>query len=633
MKRVPLLTRSAVMIGVIAVAGACRDLPLDPPSADSNGPVSSQVERPTAASVTVFGPRTFVRGRGAPVRESVGFAVANRDTYETQAVLVVENGRADGSRRVASARVFLDEVQVVNPRAFARQPREIRVPITLPASGVLAVELASAPGAELRIRIEATQFLFSISGSVTGTEGVTVHVVGPDSKVVTTDAGGAFRADGLRPGAYTVSPSLPGAVFDPVELAVTLTRGNVTSLTFTRQTPAEGITPTDMARIDAEPETWIPAEEVVLPNGQSLSTYLANRGLVPRSAQADLQSSSALVLAVSATSVTGPQQRKNDIIALMVAAAQDYACGRGKPPCTKWNFPADTSDPVNKPSQTGLTYIWGGKNPAVRTRPLDGCPQRTYGVDCSGLISRVAERGGLVAPEGSANQSNPKAWSLPAAWQLEWRKVPNSTIETGDLVAWPGHIGIAQASGATATVAVISSTGSAGTCERNILPPRGPRSLTVQQLRLGAPTVLRLITTLSGTFDFHIRCESQRTDAGVIRFSIDNDGGGPFQATGNGVDYDGTPFTANLSGTYDPVSNIVDARMTIPTFRREDAFTLKLLQDDTGYFTLVKVVDNGGCVAAGRLVRVQNPAGSSPAMATQATTGAAAGPRLGGPSQ
>jgi hypothetical protein len=435
-----------------------------------------------------------------------------------------------------------------------------------------------------------------------------------------------------------VSPSLAGAVFKPAELAVALRTQDVTSLTFTRQTPSEGLTPSDIARIDAEPETWISANDVVLPNGQRLSTYLANRGLTASANQSALEHNGLLLAA--AADVTGPQQRKNDIIALMVSAAQDYACARSNPPCIKWNFPADPNDPVNKPGQTGLTYIWGGKNPAVRTKPLDGCPEMTYGVDCSGLISRVAERGGIVAPDGSANQSNPAAWSLPAAWQLEWRRVNNGTIETGDLVFWsnaatPGHIGIAQSSGATATVAVISSTGGPGLCQQNIKPPRGPRSLTVQQLGLGTPTaVLRLTTTLSGTFDLYIRCQSQNTDAGVIRFTIDNDKGGSFQASGNGVDYDGTPFTAILSGTYDPVSNVLSARMSIPSFNREDAFTLTLLEDDTGYFTMSKVVNNGGCVSLGRLVRVQNPSGSAattPAQAATGATGAYAGPRLGGP--
>jgi hypothetical protein len=144
--------------------------------------------------------------------------------------------------------------------------------------------------------------------------------------------------------------------------------------------------------------------------------------------------------------------------------------------------------------------------------------------------------------------------------------------------------------------------------------------------------VLRLVTTLSGDFDLYIRCTDQSTDAAVIRFTINNDQGGPFRATGSGTDYDGSPLSFILDGTYNQETNVLEARLSLTDGTRVDGINVRLLEDDTGYFPLSKVVDNQGCFASARLVRVNTAAsraarmrlpGSSPRNAT--------GPRLGGP--
>jgi cell wall-associated NlpC family hydrolase len=314
---------------------------------------------------------------------------------------------------------------------------------------------------------------YSISGTVAGAgAGVSVRVVGTDSQTVVTDAGGAFAATGLRPGAYTVTPTQPGFVFDPIETSVTLTSSSVTGQAFTRIHPDEGLPVADVLRIDAAPESSLPEDSVILPNGQTLSAYLLARGL-PH-VNAGTRGISGLQ---AVTAPTGPQQRKNDIVSLMLASARDYACARRPVPCTKWNFAADPADPSHRPAQTGLTYIWGGKRPDVRTRGSDGCKFETFGMDCSGLVSRIAEAAGLAAPAGSANQSDPAQWIVPAAWKLTMKRVTDGSIETGDILGWDGHIGIAERSGTT--VNVISSTGIPGECSKNVNPPRGPRSLSI----------------------------------------------------------------------------------------------------------------------------------------------------------
>jgi hypothetical protein len=474
---------------------------------------------------------------------------------------------------------------------------------------------------------------YSISGSIIAAGAdVPVLVVGPDSQTVTTDAAGSFVASKLRPGTYTVTPAEPGYLFEPVEITVTLS-ADVTGQAFTRIQPTEAVGVSDIAWIDAAPERSLPADSVILPNGQSLSAYILARGL-PQDPNGGLNGIRSFLDAQAApTPPTGPQQRKNDIVAMMVASARDFACARRPVPCTKWNLPADPANPGLRPAQTGLTYIWGGKRPTMRTRGSDRCRYETYGMDCSGLVSRIAEAAGITAPEGSGNQGNAAQWKFPEAWQLEMKEVTDG-IQTGDILAWPGHIGIAESSGSGLSVNVISSTGIPNECEKNIQPPRGPRSLSIAALGLGSPRVLRLVTTLSGDFDLYIRCTQQSTDAAVIRFTIDNDNGGPFRATGSGIDYDGRPLSFVLEGTYNQDTNVLDALLSLADGSRVDRINVPLLEDDTGYFPLTKVVNNGGCDGSARLVRVNTPAAREAAArwrlrdpAVRATTG----PRLGGP--
>jgi hypothetical protein len=466
---------------------------------------------------------------------------------------------------------------------------------------------------------------YKICGTITGAAaGISVRITGPENRTVLTDMTGTFIAEQMPAGHYQVTPVQEGFVFDPVQISVDLVGADVTTLAFVRKTPEEGLSAEVIARIDAIPEANLAANEIILPNGRNLEEYLRSRGL-------PLPTAGAPGAAVQAGQVatTGPQQRKNDLIALMVASAQDMACGRNNPACTKWDYPADATDPEHLPAQHGMTYVYGGRTPAVRTQPTDGCPQRTHGVDCSGMIINAAAAAGLTAPVSSASQANPDNWVLPEDWKLKMKLVTDGSIQTGDIVAWSGHTGIALNSSH-----FVSSTGRPGQCIQNINPPRGPRDLTYSAFGQGMPTkVLRLTTTLSGAWDMKIRCTGAATDAAIIRFNINNDQGGAFTANGAGVDYDGTPLSFLLNGNYNQISNTVDATLAFTDGTRSDRFTQTLLEDATGYFPLTKVIDNGGCDASASLVRVQDPSQPVARVAPAGNAGVPASMRLGGPTR
>jgi cell wall-associated NlpC family hydrolase len=464
---------------------------------------------------------------------------------------------------------------------------------------------------------------YAISGSIvlgTGTsvENVNVTVTGPVTKTAVTDAAGSFTVDGLAPGTYIVSTTKPGSVFDPIRQEVTVQNADVPGLAISVNAPEEGLSPEAIELIDAAPESSYLENEVLLPNGMNLEEYSNERGITYDEV-IPIGAAGAGTATTPLPDAEGPQQKKNDVVTKMLKQARYLSCGRNNPRCTTWDYAAAADDPATPdideskvmPAQTGLAYVYGSKDSAARTLPADGCSEKTHGLDCSGLVYQLANSAGISLPVGTANtQADPASWVIPDEWQLEMKSITDGSTQSGDIIAWSGHIGIAEDGSADPNV--ISATGVPGQCAKNIAPPRGPRSLPMSVLSssIGSePTArLRLVTTLSGIFDMGIKCVDQPEEAAVIRFEINNDEGGPFQATGSGTDYDGTPLCFTLDGTYDQTANEVSALLSLCDNSRQDSFAVTLLQDNTGYFPLVKVVDNGGCFAEARLSRIQEEA-------------------------
>jgi len=69
-------------------------------------------------------------------------------------------------------------------------------------------------------------------------------------------------------------------------------------------------------------------------------------------------------------------------------------------------------------------YLWGGKE--------------SLGLDCSGLVQTALEAAGVICPRDSGDQ---EAWAK-ANWRAAGMKDDLSGLQRGDLVFWPGHVGI-----------------------------------------------------------------------------------------------------------------------------------------------------------------------------------------------
>ena len=127
-------------------------------------------------SFVVFGPRTFQRTTGKPVEESVSFSVpasAGRPQF-----MYIANGLADGSQRVTSGEVKLNDENVAAPDDFNQQVASIVRPITLRSgTNVLKVQLNGAPGSRLTIRLVATD-----------TTAPTITIQAPGANSITRDS-------------------------------------------------------------------------------------------------------------------------------------------------------------------------------------------------------------------------------------------------------------------------------------------------------------------------------------------------------------------------------------------------------------------------------------------------------------
>jgi hypothetical protein len=101
-----------------------------------------------------------------------------------------------------------------------------------PTSLAVTVSGANVTG---RNFVAASQAIYAISGTVSGTvaSGVTVALTGTATATTTTGAGGTYSFTGLTNGSYTVTPSFLHTAFTPVNRAVTVAGASVTGRDFT----------------------------------------------------------------------------------------------------------------------------------------------------------------------------------------------------------------------------------------------------------------------------------------------------------------------------------------------------------------------------------------------------------------
>jgi len=114
------------------------------------------------------------------------------------------------------------------------------------------------------------------------------------------------------------------------------------------------------------------------------------------------------------------------------------------------------------------------------------------------------------------------------------------------------------------------------------------------------------ITTVEGTWNFHLRCAGESSDASLITLNLNETTGGSYSGSGSGTDYNGTPMQHTLSGFYNSSNHNMTGELT-STFSgsscvRVDNFNITLDSGDSGYF-FMNQTQACGCDGEGRLVK------------------------------
>lgn len=231
-----------------------------------------------------------------------------------------------------------------------------------------------------------------------------------------------------------------------------------------------------------------PTYNIMLQNGQSVYDYLnANDPDFLTNMRSKLKSS-------IKPKGEEPLDYKMVLIARLLAAGSEFIYR------DNFNYKAVSGD-ANAPAQHGLAYSYGQKDYTIREKPPwsgNNCPQKIYGLDCSGLVYQMAAYSELFFPPNPKAYCNADFLSKISNWEQAFKnskefknlsiqafgQLELSEIETGDIIYWnyphrgnqvAKHIGIALST--TNGLGAYMSYGNSGSCEANLSDKRGPVQL------------------------------------------------------------------------------------------------------------------------------------------------------------
>lgn len=194
---------------------------------------ASRSNAQVTADTLAFGPQAYVRTTGAPDQYTSTFAVPAWivSPYD----LHIVNGDANGNRRISSATITLNGVQVAGPSDLNQNVAAIDRSVTLQSTNTLQVTLASKPGSYLTINIFGTNGDHTppLINIVTPTANSHINTATPNIEVTYSDPVGAGE-----PAASGVNTTTLKATLDGVDR---------TSLFTVRSSDASAAIPTNLA--------------------------------------------------------------------------------------------------------------------------------------------------------------------------------------------------------------------------------------------------------------------------------------------------------------------------------------------------------------------------------------------------
>jgi hypothetical protein len=257
---------------------------------------------------------------------------------------------------------------------------------------------------------------------------------------------------------------------------------------------SEILDPTELAYLDNLKTSNYTAEDIILPNGWSLSEFLQEKdpdlfNMINHSTKSASTNKT--------VSDTHPFEQKNLLLAEMLGWALVL---------TDREFFEYPREGPRSPQQYGLAYSYGQKYHTERQPPpakkLTICSDSLYGLDCSGLIYQLASNAGLTLSDNPIGECNAQFEADTLTWVEAFKKSTNyqklhmeelgklkiSEILPGDLIFWLSddggafHVGIVLSASDKTGLAVFMSSGCGRDCDKkgcsdNYSSFRGPRQV------------------------------------------------------------------------------------------------------------------------------------------------------------
>ena len=104
-----------------------------------------------AGEVTVFGPKKYLRTTGSPNEYSDSLIAKYEDPWNGR--LCIKNGEEDGTCRITSARIFVNDVEIFSPDDFKNHTYLMEAPLSLSRENTIEIILMSKPGSYLTIEV------------------------------------------------------------------------------------------------------------------------------------------------------------------------------------------------------------------------------------------------------------------------------------------------------------------------------------------------------------------------------------------------------------------------------------------------------------------------------------------------
>lgn len=130
--------------------------------------------------------------------------------------------------------------------------------------------------------------------------------------------------------------------------------------------------------------------------------------------------------------------------------------------------------------------------------------------------------------------------------------------------------------------------------------------------------------TTEGNYILAFRCSSQSYDVINFNFPLNNTSGNVLDFTTEATDYNGAPMRVHITAQYNAENKTLNGIFDFyfyndPSQQRKDGFTISLANDDSGYVTCNKIINNGGCYASIRVYSANSNSAKSQIYSTPLT--------------